>query len=70
MDVASERIEAALDIAETMGLAEVLSQALNTKALILPLETVARRAVPSCATPWRLPWSTTSRQRLSARTTI
>ncbi len=35
MDIAAERIEAALDIAETLGLAEVLSEALNTKALIL-----------------------------------
>ncbi len=34
-DLAAERIEAALDMAEALGLPETLSQALNTKALIL-----------------------------------
>jgi class 3 adenylate cyclase/tetratricopeptide (TPR) repeat protein len=34
-DLAAQRIETALDIAEALGLPEVLSQALNTKALIL-----------------------------------
>jgi tetratricopeptide (TPR) repeat protein len=35
MDVALPRIETALQIAETLGLPEVISQALNTKALVL-----------------------------------
>jgi class 3 adenylate cyclase/tetratricopeptide (TPR) repeat protein len=35
LDLAAVRIETALDIAEALGLPEVLSQALNTKALIL-----------------------------------
>jgi predicted ATPase/class 3 adenylate cyclase len=35
LDTASDRIEAALDMSETLGLPEILSQALNTKALVL-----------------------------------
>jgi class 3 adenylate cyclase/tetratricopeptide (TPR) repeat protein len=34
-DVALERIETALDLAESLGLPEVLSQAVNTKAMVL-----------------------------------
>ncbi|CAN5787524.1 hypothetical protein BH18ACT15_BH18ACT15_05710 [soil metagenome] len=35
MDIALPRVETALQIAETLGVAEVVSQALNTKALVL-----------------------------------
>jgi tetratricopeptide (TPR) repeat protein len=62
-DLAIERIESALELAESLSLPETFSQALNTKAILLVSHSRGSKDLHSCATPSRSLLNTTNRRR-------
>ena len=68
LDVAAERIEVALDIAESLWLPEVLSQALNTKSGIVAAGGAPTEGLALLAHALNVRWRTTCPLRRYAPT--